>query len=160
MVSMIAKKECLCVSAKERDGCFYQTILLLPQYMKKAAAILFLFLFLFTNSGMAVNVHWCGGKIASVDFFSDGKHHCPCGKKMRTGGCCKDKTVTLKANHELAKVNQFALKISLPKFEMLEARETEIVSSTQLQHFTSDFYHPPPYKPRTPIFLLDRVIRI
>lgn len=129
--------------------------------MKKAAAILFLLLFLFTNSGIALNVHWCGGKIASVDFFSDGKHNCPCGKKANTGRCCKDKTVTLKANHELAKAHQFVVKVSLPKLEKIgSVIQIEIATILEKEFFSSGFYHPPPYKPRTPIFLLDRVIRI
>ena len=128
--------------------------------MKKATAILLLFLFLFTNSGMAVNVHWCKGKITSIKFFEDDEHGCKCGKKPMKRNCCKDKTVVFKAKIDPAKVNQFSFKIYLPKIELAPSLLTEITATAKPQHFTPDFYHPPPFKPKTPIYLLDRVIRI
>ena len=86
--------------------------------MKKAAAISLLFLFLFTNSGIAVNVHWCRGKITSVKFFENDKYGCKCGKKAMKRGCCKDKSVILKAPLDPAKTNQFSFNIQIPKLEV------------------------------------------
>ncbi len=128
--------------------------------MKKATALLLLFLFLFSNSGMSVNVHWCKEKITSIKFFEDDGHPCKCGKKAMKPGCCKDKTVTIKAKTDPAKVNQFSFKTFLPKFEFNSALRNKIFLPLQLQYYTSDFYHPPPFKLRAPIFLLDKVIRI
>ncbi len=128
--------------------------------MKKATTFLLLFLFLFTTSGMAVNVHWCRGKITSVKFWAGEEHGCKCGKKAMKRSCCQDKTIVFKANVDPAKSNQFAIKTQAQRFEILSVMKTEIVSSIQLEHSVSDFYYPPPFKPRTPIFLLDRVIRI
>lgn len=125
--------------------------------MKKVTAIFLLLLFLIANSGVAVSVHWCGGKLASIDFFADGEHNCKCGKRPMKANCCKDKTVHLKANDELAKTNHFAFKFATPKF--LFALPTQIVVLHSAQHLyaASDFYHPPPFKPKAPIYLLDRV---
>ena len=128
--------------------------------MKKITALLLLFLFLITNSGMTVSAHWCGGKLASIHFFSDDGHRCPCGKRAMKPGCCKDKTVTLKAIKDPAKVNQFAFKIAIPKLEVASPVFTEISLSAQFEHSVSDFYHPPPLISKSPLFLLDRVIRI
>lgn len=75
--------------------------------MKKITAIFFLPLFLIANLGVAVSVHWCGGKLDSIDFFSDGKHKCKCGEKAMKLDCCKDKTVQLRASDELAKTKIF-----------------------------------------------------
>ncbi len=74
--------------------------------------------------------------------------------------CCKDKTVVFKAKIDPAKVKQFSFKTFLPKFEFQPALQNEISLSLQLPQFASKLYHPPPFKPRTPIFLFDRVIRI
>lgn len=128
--------------------------------MRKAAAISLLFLFLFTNSGIAVNVHWCRGKITSVKFFENDKHGCKCGKKAMKRGCCKDKSVILKAALDPAKTNHFSFKIQIPKLEVAHVEFAEIAPLSQLEYSSSRFYHPPPFKPKTPIYLLDRVFRI
>ena len=128
--------------------------------MKKAAAISLLFLFLFTNSGIAVNVHWCRGKITSVKFFENDKYGCKCGKKAMKRGCCKDKSVILKAPLDPAKTNQFSFNIQIPKLEVAHVEFTEIVPLSQLEYFSSRFYRPPPFKPKTPIYLFDGVFRI
>ena len=124
--------------------------------MKKFSGIFLLLLFLFSNSGIAVSVHWCGGKLASINFFLDGEHSCKCGKKPMKQNCCKDKTIHLKASNELSKPNHFAFKISTLKsvFE-LPIQIVELHSAQQL-YVTTDFYPRNPYKSKVPIYLLDR----
>ncbi|MES2395090.1 MAG: hypothetical protein V4549_03770 [Bacteroidota bacterium] len=124
--------------------------------MRKATAIFLLLLFLIANSGVAISAHWCGGKLSSIDFFADREHKCKCGKKAMKPNCCKDKTLQLKANDELSKTNHFAFKISITKFLFPLARQIELVPPTQLQYVASNFYHPPPFNPKAPIYLLDR----
>jgi hypothetical protein len=128
--------------------------------MKRIASIFLLLLFLIANTGMAVTVHYCGGKLSSVDLFSIDKHPCKCGKKTMKKACCKGKTVHLKANDELAKTTHFAFKIATPKF--IFALPSQIVVLLSATHFTavSDFYYPPPVEPKAPIYLLDRVFLI
>lgn len=128
--------------------------------MKKVTAILLLLLFLIANSGVAVSLHWCGGKLASIDFFADGEHNCKCGKKAMKPNCCKDKTIHLNASDELAKTSHFAFKIATTKFLFAFLAPTEFVPSAKFKYVVSDFYHPPPFKPKNPIYLLDRVFLI
>jgi hypothetical protein len=83
-----------------------------------------------------------------------------CGKKPMKANCCKDKTVQLKANDEMSKSTHFAVKVSAPKFLFTLLKQTIIVPSAQFKYAVSDFYHPPPFKPKAPIYLLDRVFLI
>ncbi|MBS3915633.1 MAG: hypothetical protein KG003_14150 [Bacteroidetes bacterium] len=128
--------------------------------MKKALALLLSVFLLTAQSGMAVTVHWCGKKIASVHFFSADKHVCACGKKKMKSNCCKDKTVIIKTQDIQTKAFKIAIKV--------ESTDFNISAPTLLQYELSpshclrvdDFYHPPPYKPSVPIFLQDRVLII
>ena len=128
--------------------------------MKKVSAIFLILVFLIANSGVAVSSHWCGGKLASIDFFSDGEHNCKCGNKPMKPNCCKDKTLHLKANDNLSKTNHFAFKISVPKFLFVIQTYNFVPHSAQHQYAASDFYHPPLFKPKALIYLLDRVFLI
>ncbi len=127
--------------------------------MKKVITIFLLLLFLIPNSGIAVSIHWCGGKLASFDLFAGGEHKCKCGKMDMKPNCCKNKTTLLKANNEMSKNTHFAFKIS-PKFFFILLTQINIVPTAQLECIVSDYYHPPLFKPKTPIYLLDRVFLI
>ncbi len=127
--------------------------------MKKFKAILLLFLFVITNSGMAISIHWCGGKLSSVDFFSCSKNKCACGKKAMKPGCCKDKKVQFKVKDDLVKSNTVVFKVSPPMLA-ISAQQFTIVPKVCFQYSAIDFYHPPPFKPKAPIYLLDRVFLI
>ncbi len=127
--------------------------------MKKVSASLLLLLFLITNSGMALSVHWCGGKLAAIAFYSFDEHPCKCKKKSMKPNCCKDKTTHLKASDELNKSNQLSFKIPIPKFEF--DIQTQIVFPTETSlYLVSGFYHPPLFKPKVPIYLLEKVFLI
>ena len=123
--------------------------------MKKVTALLMLFLFLITNSGMAVTIHWCGDRLASINFFSADKHHCPCSRKAMKHGCCKDKTTTFKANDELANSTSCELHITAPGFGFALVSQIEALNLPAFKYSDSDFYHPPPFKPDVPIYLLN-----
>lgn len=128
--------------------------------MKKTLTLSLLFLFLITNSGMAVSLHWCGHKLSSIDFFSTDKHKCGCGKKAIKPGCCKDKTITLKVKSDLAKANQFAFNNSVPKFIFSTANHFDILSLANYKCERSEFYYPPPIKPKVPDYILYGVFLI
>jgi hypothetical protein len=46
------------------------------------------------NTGLAVSLHYCGGKVSSISIGAKSKK-CACGKKKMAKSCCKDKTATL-----------------------------------------------------------------
>ena len=69
---------------------------------KKCTSLLLTFLLLASNIGLAVNVHYCGGEVASVTpvFVTANDASC-CGmKKSESKGCCKTKTVKAEKEHE------------------------------------------------------------
>ncbi len=121
--------------------------------------MLLLLLFLITNSGMAVNVHWCGGKITSVDFYSADKPPCKCGKRAMKPGCCKDIKSVFKAKSDFSNAIASVFKLDISKIVFIPLKQLDPVRATQDYCF-SVFYHPPPFKPKAPIYLLDRVFRI
>lgn len=128
--------------------------------MKRKTIILpLLLLFLFTNSGMVANVHWCGGKIASIDFFET-EAKCFCGKKTMKAGCCKDKTVILKSTPELAKDVQLFFNLDTSKVLNTLFVPQMIEVLTGLKPAITDFYHPPPFNTTVPIFILVSTFRI
>lgn len=129
--------------------------------MKKIASILLLFLFLITNSGIAVNAHWCGKKLASVHLVSDSKHPCSCSKKTMKAKCCKNKTTILKTKTDVAKARHLELKSNSQNYTFTVANYyAEILPAVNFEQTASKFYHPPPTKHRVPIYLLDKVFRI
>lgn len=43
------------------------------------------------SSGIAMEIHYCMGKKAGVDFYATGQDKCSrCGMKEKKGGCCND----------------------------------------------------------------------
>lgn len=59
--------------------------------MKKFFAILFAALYITLTSGFAVNVHYCMGKLASVELQSAPADYCgKCKKPVKNMDCCKD----------------------------------------------------------------------
>ena len=128
--------------------------------MKKVVSIFLLMVFLFSNSGIAINVHWCGGKLNSLKFFAKGPHKCMCRKKTMDPGCCKDKSTVLKANKDLSKTLQFLFKTLNIEYLNDKIIYTEGLITSDLKCCYADFYHPPPYKPKVPLYLRDCVFII
>ena len=129
--------------------------------MQKFTAIILLLFFLIANSCVAVRLHWCGGNLASIDFFSRESHSCKCGKMVMKPGCCKNKTVHLKANNEFAKTTNYKIINSI--ISKLPYIQTQFFEVLPICHFCQDFsinYKPPPYLFKTPIFILDSVFLI
>lgn len=129
--------------------------------MKKATAILLMLLFLISQSGIALSLHWCGGKVTSIDVFSSHAHRCACKKKEMKPGCCKDKTTYFKVKTILAKeASQIEIKQVFSKLFLRPFSKITIGYVYNPVVRIADFYHPPPLMPKSPIYLLDRVIII
>ena len=128
--------------------------------MKKASAIFFILLFLLANSGIAVNVHYCRGKISSVKFFVGDNHSCTCNHKKMKPGCCKDKATILKANDDLSKANSVEIKNPGPTIKSAFNPPVCVMPTLPGQIYRAGFYHPPPCPYACPIYLLDGVFLI
>jgi hypothetical protein len=122
--------------------------------MKRFSAILFAVLYITLTSGFAVNVHYCMGKLASVDLQEAPADHCgKCGKPSKGMDCCKDefKFCKVTESHQAAKalqagfspVTDMQLPVRILPVSALPAQETLLLSRP----------HDPPDIPSAPIFL-------
>ena len=71
--------------------------------MKKFLVTILAFIYLGVSSGIAMNIHYCMGKISAVDLMHNSDKCGKCGMKMGPGGCCKDefKIIKLSDSHKL-----------------------------------------------------------
>lgn len=80
--------------------------------MKRLTTILLAFLYITLTSGFTVNVHYCMGRLASLEFSSHENDQCnKCSKpeKKKKGKCCREEAKFCKADvssHQLAKAQQ------------------------------------------------------
>ncbi|MFN8249770.1 MAG: hypothetical protein U0T68_12520 [Ferruginibacter sp.] len=59
--------------------------------MKKLFLSILTLIYMATASGIAMDIHYCMGKRAGVDFYGDGNDKCGrCGMKEKKNGCCHD----------------------------------------------------------------------
>lgn len=128
--------------------------------LKRISAILLVVFFFISNSGMAITLHYCDGEISSINFFSTERQKCDCGEKAMKSSCCKDKTTIFKAKIDNAKINYFTFKSTHLKLIFKPFNQNVLALETQLNYTVSDFYLPPQFKPKVPIYLLDRVFLI
>src|SRR6187402_2095604 len=92
--------------------------------VKRGTSLFLAFLLLVSNAGLAFNVHYCGGKIASVSsVFHSGKvckmdipvEKACCAKKIveKKNKCCSDKVVDFKRSNDVV-VKAFSFEIAMP----------------------------------------------
>ncbi|MBC7383257.1 MAG: hypothetical protein H7296_09760 [Bacteroidia bacterium] len=130
--------------------------------MKKIVAILLLFSFFLANSGMAVSMHWCGGKITHISFFSNDSHLCSCKKKEKDmkPGCCKDKTAFFKLKSEINSPNNHSFKASVFQIIYIHFNQKETAYLSLYKFTNTFFYYPPPFKPKVPTYITNGVFII
>ena len=70
--------------------------------MKKIAIAILAIIYLTVSSGVAMTIHYCMGKVASIDLMHASDKCGKCGMKT-TGGCCTDefKIIKLNDSHKL-----------------------------------------------------------
>jgi len=67
--------------------------------MKKVIITILAFIYLGVSSGIAMEIHYCMGKKAGVEFYSNDNDKCgKCGMKEKKGGCCNDEHKFYKLN--------------------------------------------------------------
>ncbi|MFY0254840.1 HYC_CC_PP family protein [Chitinophaga sp. 30R24] len=129
--------------------------------MKRFFAILFAVLYITLTSGVAVNVHYCMGKLASVEWQDTPADHCQkCGKPAKGMDCCKDefKFCKVTESHQAAKVLQQGFN---PGVDLqLPVRILNIPAAFTQQLIAGVYPHDPPEPATTPIFLKNCIFRI
>ena len=126
--------------------------------VKKFAVAILAFLYINIASGVMVNVHYCMGAFASVEYGSSDLEKCGrCGMKEQKGCCDTEyKFVKLQDEHQLAKIvvdfNQFDV-------ELIACTNTIDAFSDGLS-FLALKYHSPPDSRANTVYLHNRVFRI
>ncbi len=127
--------------------------------MKKAVIAILALFYIVTASGIVVNLHYCMGQLASVDYGTETNETCgKCGMKD-TPGCCEteSKVVKVQDEHQWAKAGMEIAQLTaiLPQFE--------IGLSTLLQgeeKYSNPLYYPPPDSMGNAVYLANCVFRI
>lgn len=128
--------------------------------MKNSIIILFTMFYLMVTSGIAMNIHYCGGKIKSVSFFKNDTEKGCCGSKKKSKGCCKDKKSfhKVKDNHKLS--NYITLKHnSFADFNAIIPMQLNYTYTNCVKTITLN-YHAPPVIYDNPLYLKNRVLLI
>lgn len=129
--------------------------------MKKAVVAILAFLYMTIATGVVVNLHYCMGSIAAVDYGYNEQHDCgKCGMEMKPAkGCCHTESKIIKIDdaHQLVKATaqQFQAP-ALPVIELSSFERTLPEPGLELVHHDL----PPPDDLSSPPYLLNRVFRI
>ena len=144
---------------KEREFESPEFWLIFALSMKKAVIAILALLYIVTASGIVVNLHYCMGQLASVDYGTDTHETCgKCGMKD-TPGCCEteSKVVKVQDEHQWAKAEMEMAQLSaiLPQFEislnsLLQGGES----------YADPLYYPPPDPMGNAVYLANSVFRI
>jgi hypothetical protein len=129
--------------------------------MKKFTIILFAFFYLTVTSGIAVNIHYCGGKIKTVSLFAKGdtEKGC-CGSKKKSKGCCKDKKSFHKVKDNHKSSNCVVLKhIGFNLYQAPAPMHINYSYVKDVEQFVLN-YHAPPVIYDNPLYLKNRVLLI
>ena len=126
--------------------------------MKKITVAILAIVYLGVTSGFAMTIHYCMGKVASVDMMHTSDKCGKCGMKTNTG-CCKDefKIVKLEDSHKLISND---IKIYSPTAVTDNAQnifDTRLFSS---RGKSDNKNHSPPESPGVSLNILHGVFRI
>jgi hypothetical protein len=119
--------------------------------LKKCTGVFLAFLLLVSNIGFAFDVHYCGGKIASVSLSTtvSPEKKC-CGSKEKKSSCCKDKVVKFEKKSDDATFKVFFFQIAFPavihEFKPLAFLSVPNFKSKEIISYYADANAPPLYQ--------------
>jgi len=110
--------------------------------MKRASLILFTAFYLMVSLGVSLNLHYCGGKLASVSIDLPGDKCC-CGDES-TNSCCSDASLSMAmdVDQQLTAPPSFELEMAHVNLPIWVDQAAVVVSSTL--KITPHFPNPPP----------------
>jgi len=128
--------------------------------MKKSLVAILAVIYLSVSTGVAFNVHYCMGKVASIDFMHSSDKCGKCGMENNNkSGCCKDefKIVKLSDSHKIVAnhINIFAPVAIIDNSKISIGPELEYSVTTSVSK-----NHSPPEPAGTSLNLLHCVFRI
>ena len=119
--------------------------------LKKCTGIFLAFLLLVSNIGFAFDVHYCGGKIASVSLSTtvSPEKKC-CGDKEKKSSCCKDKVFKFEKKSDDATFKvfffQFAFPAVIQQYNIVEFLSVPNFKNSQNISYYADANAPPLFK--------------
>jgi hypothetical protein len=127
--------------------------------MKKLFTTILAFVYIAVASGVAVNIHYCMGKLTGVDYSYNNDDTCgKCGMQNKKGCCHNDfKIVKISDDQQIAKANvDFSQSPVLLNSFVINLSQT-IQGS---ENFLARQYHSPPDYKGADIYLYNCVFRI
>ena len=119
--------------------------------LKKCTGLFLAFLLLVSNIGFALDVHYCGGKIASVSLGTTVSpvKKC-CGDKEKKSSCCKDKVVKFEKKSDNATVKvffyQLAFSALIKEYKPIAFLSVPNFKNNQAISYYADANAPPLFK--------------
>lgn len=119
--------------------------------MNRLAAIFLTGFYLIATIGVAINVHYCHGEVASVNVYFSAEA-CACGKMMGKKYCCDDETFVfqLEEDQRVSEVFAFACMELAPAIPMSAIETPEAAETPGIVKARS----PDPPPPGQPAWLL------
>lgn len=125
--------------------------------LKKCTVLFLAFLLLVSNVGFAFDVHYCGGKIASISLnttveAAPEKSCCAKTEKKSTkkSSCCKDKVVHVEKKSDDATIKVFFFQVAFPaviqEFKPITFLAIPNFKNSQIIAYCSDANAPPLFK--------------
>jgi len=121
--------------------------------LKKCTVLFLAILLLVSNIGFAFDVHYCGGKVASISLNTAAsvspEKKC-CGAKEKKSSCCKDKVVHFEKKSDNATIKffffQFAFPAVIQEYNPIAFLSVSNFKSSQIISYYSDANAPPLFK--------------
>ena len=119
--------------------------------LKKCTGVFLAFLLLVSSIGFAFDVHYCGGKIASVSLSTSvsPEKKC-CGDKEKKSSCCKDKVFKFEKKSDDATFKVFFFQIAfsavIQEYKLLVFLSIPNFKSKEIISYYSDANAPPLYQ--------------
>ncbi len=127
--------------------------------MKKSSIILLAVFYLFVSSGLAMNFHFCGGKLKNISFLQDNEKGC-CGSKKKSMGCCKNHSLVYKIKDKHSPVTSLKTPQINSKLLFIIPFQFTFIFETKIEETISSFHFKPPVLYDNPIYLNNKVLII
>jgi hypothetical protein len=127
--------------------------------MKRFLVAILAVLYFTISTGMVMNIHYCMGKVRSVNVNLMAKNMCGCGKTKETKSCCKTEHKVLKVedNH---KASYAFYDFSEPIADLPVNKYVVNTPLSSVNNVLAYNTHSPPLLSQQPIYLLNCVFRI
>ncbi|MFM9988203.1 HYC_CC_PP family protein [Flavobacterium sp.] len=122
--------------------------------IRKHISILLAVLLLVSNVGLAFNVHYCGGEIASVSlknpFFNQNTEDSCCGVVEKKSNCCNDKVLKFDKKSDNSIVKLVSFQIDTPfvfqEWKPIVFGEKPVFENRRIVSYTCNANAPPIFK--------------